>query len=379
MRLIYPLLWAQPGRGADREQSINTAAALARAGVEVTLLLPRGPADPPITGDDLARYFEVEGTLRVVQRPAIAVGPPIVPSARWLWQVFADDEVRRAGVLYSRIPVMLGLGSRSPVPFVFDHYRPWPDDWPWLRPLIRRTARQPRCLGFILHSRLAADSYLRAGVPAAQVLVGHNGANLQHMAPRLDRDDARRQLGLPIDRQIAVYAGRLRTDKGVDQILALAAARPQVLVLLIGSEGHGAVEQQAAALPNVRVLPWQTPAALPPYLYAADVLLIPASSVTARRNSTCVLPLKVYAYLAAGRPILAPAAADTAELLVHDDTACLVPPDDVAAAAAALDRLATDPAYASALAERARLRSASLTWDRRAARIIDFLRARLAD
>ena len=38
MRLVYPLMWARPNRNADREQSINTAAALARRGVAVTLL-----------------------------------------------------------------------------------------------------------------------------------------------------------------------------------------------------------------------------------------------------------------------------------------------------------------------------------------------------
>ena len=44
MRLIYPLMWSRPDRKACREQSVNTAAALARRGVEVTLLMPRGAA-----------------------------------------------------------------------------------------------------------------------------------------------------------------------------------------------------------------------------------------------------------------------------------------------------------------------------------------------
>ena len=68
MRLVYPLLWSRPGRKADRAQSVSTAAALARRGIEVTLILPRGRGDAPLAADDLRGYFAVAGDFRVVQR-----------------------------------------------------------------------------------------------------------------------------------------------------------------------------------------------------------------------------------------------------------------------------------------------------------------------
>ena len=46
---------------------MNTAAALARRGVEVTLLMPRGADDPVLTAEDLRDYFAVEGDFRLVQ------------------------------------------------------------------------------------------------------------------------------------------------------------------------------------------------------------------------------------------------------------------------------------------------------------------------
>lgn len=379
MRLIYPLLWSRPGREADREQAVNTAAALSRHGMDVTLLLPREPHDPALTPRDICRYFDVVGDLRIVQRPMRHVSPRLVPSMRWLRQVFADAELRAGGVLYTRIPAMFAFGGSSPLPFAIDHYRPWPDDWPWLRPLIRRTARSPRCLGFILHSAFAADSYRRAGIPQAQILVGHNGADPRRLEPRLDKTEARRRLGLPDDRPIVVYSGRLTTQKGLDRLLDVAALRPGVLFLLVGSERRGPIEDAASRLPNVRTLPWQTPDALPAYLYAADVLAIPPSSAPLERFSHCVLPLKVFTYLAAGRPILAPIAKDTAELLRDGDTAHLVPPDDPPRAAAALDRILADTAFAATLSSGARRLAAQLTWDRRAERISAFLRERLGN
>jgi glycosyltransferase involved in cell wall biosynthesis len=374
MRIVYPLLWSRPDRKADREQSVSTAAALARRGAAVTLLLPRGREDPTLSADDLRAYFAVDGDFRVVQRPSRWAGEALARTLMWLRQVFRDPLLAEADLLYSRIPAMLGVGRRAPLPFAGDHYRPWPDDLPAIRPLLRRTARDPSCLGLILHSHYAADAYRRSGVPEGKILVAHNGARPREPSPAVGRQE----LGLPGDRPVALYAGRVNREKGLDQILALADLRPAVLFVLVGSEGQGPIEAEAAGRANVRVVPWQTPADLPAWLDAADALLIPPSRAPLERFRNCVLPLKLFSYLAAGRPILAPAAPDTAELLRDGENALLVPPGVPALAAQALDRLLGDPALAARLAARALAQAKELTWDRRAEKIEAFLEARLS-
>jgi glycosyltransferase involved in cell wall biosynthesis len=377
MRLLYPLIWSRPDRKADREQTMATVAALARRGVETTLLMPRGPDDPALSATALADYFAVEGDFRVIQRESRWAGEALGRTLLWLRQVFRDHEIAQADLLYSRIPAMLGMGGRAPLPFVSDHYRPWPDDLPAIRPLLRRTARQDKCLGIILHSAYAAGAYERAGVPGEKLLVAHNGAEPRRMGPPPAKAEARARLGLEADRFTAVYAGRLNAQKGLDQLLALAELRPDTLFLLVGSEGEGEVEAEARRRANVRIVPWQAPAALPAWLHAADVLLIPPSRAPLEQYRNCVLPLKLFAYLAAGRPILAPLAPDTAELLQDGENALLVPPGDPAMAAAALDRL-RDPVLAARLGAAAYAQSAELTWDRRAEKIEAFLKVRLS-
>jgi starch synthase len=377
MRLIYPLLWSRLGNGADREQAVNTAAALARAGAEVTLVMPRGHRDPALRADDLRALFDVRGDFRLLQRDSRWAGEKALPSALWLRQVARDRETRTSDIFYSRMPVAFAMGGVSPIPFAVEHYRPWPDRIPVLRPLIRRTARHRSCLGFILHSRFTADSFERAGVPEEKLLVAHNGAEPARMLPRLLKSEARARLGLPAERPIAAYSGRVNGRKGLDQLLLLARRRPEVLFLFVGSEGEGEVERVAADLANVQVFPWQSPAALPPFLYAADVLLIPPSLAPLERFGDCVLPMKTFTYLAAGRPILAPVAPDTAELLRDGQNALLVPPEDPDAAAEALDRLVGDSVLAERLGANAATLAESLSWDARARRILDFLESRL--
>jgi len=218
MKLVYPMLWSRLARDADREQAINTAAALARRGDEVTVLLPQLSGDPPLDSAALREYFDVTGEFRTVQLPARWAGTPAIPSLLWLRKVLRSPEIRGADLLFSRIPAMLAVGGASPIRFVTDHYRPWPDDLPVLRSLIGRTAFQPHCLGILTHSDFAAESYRRCGVPEGKLLVAHNGADLSRFEPALTRAEARRAIGLEPDRPTAVYAGRINEQKGLDQV-----------------------------------------------------------------------------------------------------------------------------------------------------------------
>ena len=355
---------------------MNTVAALARQGHELTLIMPQGRHDAALSAADLRDYFHVRGDFGLVQRPSRWAGERLAPSLMWLRQLAGDPELRSADLVYSRIPAMLAIGPLLPPPFATDHYRPWPDHLPIIRPLVRAASRHTRCAGYIIHSHYAAAAYRRAGVPEARILVAHNGADPSGEA--MTRQAARTRLGLTPERRIAVYAGRLNEEKGLEQILAMAHLRPEILFLLVGSEGDGPIERMAATHENVRAIPWAEPDFLPTWLQAADVLLIPPSQAPLQRFRNCVLPMKLYAYLAAGRPILAPRAPDTAELLVDEENALLVPPDDAEVAAEALDRLLRDGALAERLAANAKRLSAGLSWDRRAERITAFLEERLA-
>ncbi|MGZ8285196.1 MAG: glycosyltransferase family 4 protein [Allosphingosinicella sp.] len=377
MRLTYPVLWPRLGRDASQEQSVKTAAALARLGHEVTLLLPRGRGDPALGAKDLRQWFGVEGDFQVRQVPSRWAGPHLVSSCLWLLQVFRSSELRSADLLYSRVPAMIGAGQVCPIPFVTEQYRLWPDQWPFLRRHVRRTAAHRRCLGYILHSDFAAGSYRRAGVPEARLLVAHNGADAP--APPADRGAARERLGLPAATAIAVYAGRVNETKGLDQILALADLRPETLFLLVGSEREGPIEAEARRRRNVRIVGWQGPERLTSYLAAADLLLIPASSEPLERFGSSVLPIKTFAYLAAGRPILAPRTPDLADVLVDGRNALLVSPDRPEQAATALDRIVGDESLARRLCEGAAETARGLGWDARAERIAGFLHRRLAE
>ncbi len=376
MRIAYVFDVPLPGTGADTEQVVNTAAALARRGHSLTLLVP-GPADGPADVDHLRDYYHVSGEFAVQQLRFRYRGLRLFEKWSHALRASRHPALGTVDVVYTRNLPVAGAMLRAGHRVVYEHFRPWGDQYPLLQPYLRWLLHHPALLGAIFHSNFARTSYLRLGVPPERLFVAHNGWDPARMEPRLSREAARARLGLSNDPFTVVYSGRMNLRKGLDILLAAARAAPEIAFVLIGSEGEGPVEREARAVTNVRVVPWLKFSELAPWLYAADVLVIPPSLAPLERHGNTVLPIKLFLYLAAGRALIAPRAPDTVELLSDDDNAVLVPPGNAPALVAALRALAADSHRAARLAAAAFRTAADLTWDARAGHIEDFLERRL--
>src|SRR4029079_715197 len=80
-------------------------------------------------------------------------------------------------------------------------------------------------------------------------------------------------------------------------------------------------------------------------------------------------PLKLFEYMASGRPIVASALPSLREVLRDGENALLVEPGNPPAFVAAISRLKDDPALAAQLAAQARRDVEDFTWVRRAERL----------
>lgn len=365
MRIAFLVHKSLPDREADSEQIVSTAAALANRGHDVSLVVPGRRGAPGISNREIAEYYGTESSLSVRTVPG-RFRRELPMSLAHAWsaldrKLFVETDfvlTRR----FENVVVGLCRGFRM----AYDHYRPWPQTVPVLRPLFTWILNHRRFAGAFLHSPYARDSYAALDVPASRVALAYNGWLPDRLLPRLTKQEARLALGLPRKKPVVTYAGRVNVSKGLDMILDMARRMPSVLFLLVGSEGEGTIERAAEAIPNVRIFPWQASRQLPPYLYAADALLIPPSSDPLLKHGSSVFPLKTFVYLASGRPVFAPASQDTSSLLVDGRTAALVAPDDVDAAVAKLGGLLRDVSLQMRLAEGGAKSVSRLTWDARA-------------
>lgn len=365
MRITYLSDERYPSQETDTEQVVNTVAALARRGVTMRLCT-LATNDALADHRTLAAYYQVEDWFEAKQVSVPGSLPRPIEKLSYALRA-ARTAVGDADVLYTRNLPIVVAGLLAGHRVAYDHFRAWPDQYPPLQPLLRAAFAHPRFLGAFFHSQFARDSFARLGLPEDRLAVVHNGWDPRRMEPRLDRVAARARIGIESAGPMIMYVGRVAPRKGLDAVLAMARLMPEAMFVIVGSEGDGPVEQKARTVPNVRVVPWQRFDATVPYLYAADVLLLPPSLGPLAQGST-VLPMKLFGYLAAGRPILAPVAPDTAELLQDGSNAILVAPNPDAAVAG-LRKLLADPMARDRLALGALQTARGLTWDARAERI----------
>jgi glycosyltransferase involved in cell wall biosynthesis len=143
-----------------------------------------------------------------------------------------------------------------------------------------------------------------------------------------------------------LFVGKLIPLHGVETILAAARAAPELRIRLVGS---GQLEELLRDRPqNVEWVRWIDYEQLPDELHRAGCALgIFGTSAKAQR----VIPNKAFQALACGTPLVTADSPAAGELLVHEESALLVPSGDPEALAQALRRLAADPELRRRLSE----------------------------
>jgi glycosyltransferase involved in cell wall biosynthesis len=181
-------------------------------------------------------------------------------------------------------------------------------------------------------------------------------------------------LGLA-DKFTVGYTGHLYPGRGLELILDLARALPDLQFLLVGGRSVDVevARQRAAHLSNITLTGFVPNAELPRYQAAADVLIMPYSRQVAGSSGGDIAPylnpMKMFEYLASARPIVTSDLPILREIL-SDHNAVIVPSDDATAWVEALRQLTKDPSRRAALAAAARRTAEENTWEQRAHRLL---------
>jgi glycosyltransferase involved in cell wall biosynthesis len=161
------------------------------------------------------------------------------------------------------------------------------------------------------------------------VTVVPHGSFATHYSVRGDQADARTRLGLPLDRRILLFVGRVTVEKGVEDLLrAFASLTEATVAAAAGGEGPllvvagrcadadlaerltgSAVARASAARLDLRQLPDDD---LSDYVAAADVVVLPFRRVTTSGS--------VLLALGFARPVVIP---DVPQLAAIPDDACV--------------------------------------------------------
>ena len=119
------------------------------------------------------------------------------------------------------------------------------------------------------------------------------------------------------------------------------------------------------------------------YFLASDVLVMPYSSGVTIRDGTeagkFTSPLKLFEYMAAGKPIVATGVPPVLEILRPGENSVITPPDDEEEFVRVLGLVLADSELRARISEGARSDAAEYTWEKRVEKIIDKLSVRFRD
>jgi glycosyltransferase involved in cell wall biosynthesis len=290
-----------------------------------------------------------------------AAGPWADSDVAFVWQrheLFHDAGLRLAADL--GVPSVLFV----PAPLVWESRR-----WGARRlghRILEAVGEQPALTGadvVACGSPLVADEVVRLGVDRRRIVVTPTGVDLDLFGAAQGPSRIREELALG-DGFVVGWTGSFRPFHALEQAISAVSRVEGATLLLVGDGPERPRLEELATRSGVRAVFTGTidHAHLQSYLWAMDAALVLAPADDPFHYS----PLKLAEYLAAGLPVVAPAAGELPHQLEDGTDALLVPPGDVAAMAAALTQLRDDPAVRERLSAAARATAEThFSWDAR--------------
>ncbi|MFH1443831.1 MAG: glycosyltransferase [Candidatus Peregrinibacteria bacterium] len=313
MRITYISQARFPTEKAHGHQIAQVCAAMVRLGHTVTVIAPdvRGTVRK-----DPRAYYGVRESFDVVRLPVFdGLRSWWVPGSLAFFFTMRSYaralrsylRVNSTDVLYTRSPVLLPSLLHSKISVILE-----------LHTLPRRTSVFVRhcrqCQRVVCLTALMRDELIGWGVDSSKIIIEGDGVDLRRFENLPSSSEARTAWRLPADRRIAVYVGSLITrgtiEKGVRELLAALALLKErgVFGWIIGGPRDQIDRYRVLAVQSglgdedVRFEGPVSNTRVPSALAAADVCVYPAPALQHSFFLRDTSPLKIFEYLASGRP-----------------------------------------------------------------------------
>lgn len=372
------------GQGVEGVHLLGMAHAFERAGAEVAIVSPPGvevgrPGAAPRKAPGLRGLWwmlaeHVPETLFELMEIAYNV-PAFLRLRRAVKEPRADALYERyaffhvAGAMAARaagVPLILEVNYTADTPLYRRRSR-------LLRPLARAAERFVfrRARLIVAVSSVLRNGIVAGGIPADRVLTLPNAADPDRFRPEISGEAVRARHGL-LGARVVGFTGAFFPWHGVgfllDALAELLREMPDAAALLVGDGPERSLLEervrQEGLGERVRFAGWIGHEDLPEHVAAFDIAVMPDSNEYGS-------PMKIFEYMAMGKPVVAPRLGPLADGIVDGETGILFPRRDETALRAALAALLGDEARRRQMGERARAHVlANHTWDRNAARVL---------
>ncbi len=319
--MVYLSDAAIPSRAANSIQTMKMCEAFAEHGLAVTLIVPNRPTEE--SGDPYA-FYDVEECFEIVR-------VPWKPGERYLYSLLVPYYVRQVDpdIVYGRFIPACFFTSLLNYRVIVESHTPVSESQRIIAWMFRTMIRLGRLDHLVVISEALQDHYLETygGLSETDVTVAHDAASKPpDVDPLPFAESERLQVG---------YVGHLYEGKGMSLIADLIPRCPWADFHIVGGTDEDIAywKTELEEYENVEFHGFVPPREVARYQQSMDVLLAPYQrnvygSSGETDLSQWMSPLKIFEYMAAGKPIVCSNIAVLREVLEEQESAILCEPNN---------------------------------------------------
>ena len=375
MKIFYIANSRIPTEKAHGIQIMKMCEAFARAGHEISLLVPKRKSH---ISDEAFAYYGMQKSFDIVYLWTV----DLIHWSGWVPKVFAYLQnwsfswsvqkyldKNQADLLFTRDELTaLSLPKNSEIILEIHNIS---------RILRVKIARLNKLTKIITITRGLKDELVRLGYDAGRIEVLADGVDLNQFSTPSSSPPSHG------GEKKVVYTGNLFAWKGVYVLAEVAKLLPEHEFIFVGGSlfeqknfenyitRQPFVDRQMV-VKNIKLIGHVRHSDIPKYLADADVLVLPNSSKT-DISKYYTSPLKMFEYMAAGKPLVASDLPSIREIL-SESNSVLVKPDDPAALAEGIKKVLQDNELAKRISEQAKKDVQQYDWSIRAKKILELAR-----
>lgn len=372
MKITYVINSRFPTERAHGAHVMKMCEAFVQQGVEVELVVPR--RSNHITESPYEYYAVTPNKkIRVTYLPVLDLVPWGIPFAfaleTFTFALACSYYIRRTrpDIIYTRGESVLFLAriiTDTTALFWETHIKP--------DGMVRYRKIFNKITGFITVTKIYADELVEAyHLRRDRVMCAPDGIDPSFFI-EYSKSEARRELGLPNDARVVMYMGLFEPWKGVETLFKAAAALREKKIIVAVAGGHPAqVDEFKKKYPAVLFLGFTEYRRQPKLQPAADVLVVP-NSAKFLMSTNYTSPLKVFAHMASGIPMIVSDIPSIREVL-DERNSNFFEPDNVPSLTERILDIFKNYDQATEKAGRAKIVARKYLWTERAQMIIRFI------
>lgn len=366
-----------PSEKAAALFAAKSAAAFAKQGLDVTLLVPQRKG---VETTNPFTFYSVEENFKIEYLPTLDLFALKGFQFFAFWASFIAFSFSSYRYLKQHSDTFDIIYSNESLPLFFaSQIRPnclyEMHDFPESKIRLFKNFLS-RMKWILVHNKWKLDEIqkLCPEISKKKFLYEPNAVDIKAFDIKMIKEEARLKLSLPIHKKIAVYTGHLYGWKGVDTLAAAAKLLSEhFLIVFVGGTSADVEKFKAThgTTSNIIITGFKSHDEIPFWQKSADVLILP-NTAKEKISAYYTSPMKLYEYMASGRPIIASDIPSIREI-VDERSAILVAPDNAQALAQAIENITRTEQIGEDLAKQAYAKVQGHTWDKRARRILDFM------